>query len=165
MADEETDKEEERASSGPSAIGNRTMQVDALVEEVSGDIDVPNDVLAQVLPDPGVPQVSKPPPLPPERVGKGTIIAGVLIVVLAAGGGIIFGMKFLGEPEPVPGPDEEGEAVIAAPTPEAEEEEATDEEPEFVPIQLDEVVVSSDEEIPEDEVIVEEEIEETAPEE
>jgi hypothetical protein len=158
VADEKREDEEPEAPSGASAVGNKTMQVDALLEEVAGDVAVPDDALAHVLPDAGgPPQVSKPPPLPPKRVGMGTIIAGVVIVVLAAGGGIIFGMKFLGEPEATATPAaqpaaEEPAAEALADEGEDEEQLAADEEAEFVPIQLDEVVVTnSDDELREDE--------------
>ncbi len=162
MAEEETDEEVEDAAPapdpGPSTVGNRTMQVDALVEEVAGDISVPDDALAHVVPDAGVPQLSKPPPLPPKRVGVGTIVAGVVIVILAAGGGIIFGMSFLGDSEPAAEQVAEPAAeAVAEPSAEEggdvdEEQLAAGDEAEFVPIQLDEVVVPH----PDDELLEEE---------
>jgi hypothetical protein len=137
------DKDESAA-----AIGNRTMQVDALVEELEEGVAVPHDALAQILADArGAerPQTSMPPPLPPKKVGAGTIVAGVVIVLLAAGGGIFFGMKFMGAPP----------APVAAPvTPEPPVENVVegDEEPvelEAIPIQLEEVAIPH----PDDEVL------------
>jgi hypothetical protein len=165
VADEKSEDDEPGTPKGASAIGNKTMQVDAVLEEVAGDIAVPNDALAQVLPDGGVPQVSKPPPLPPKKVGTGTIIAGVVIVILAAGGGIFFGMQFLGAPEPAatqaaePTVDE-GAAALAdeGEADDVDEEQlAADEGAEFVPIQLDEVVVSADDELEDEDETAEEE--------
>jgi len=145
LADEDdeggVDAEEGGAASAP-ALGNQTMQVDALLEEIDDGVAVPDDALAQILADSGggAAGLSAPPPLPPKSVGKGTIIAGVLIVLLAAGGGIFFGMSFLGEPAPVV---QEAPAAEAA-EPAAEELGDEDEEAvelEAVPITLDEVAI------------------------
>jgi hypothetical protein len=134
---------------GPTAVGNQTMQVDALVEELEDGAAVPNDALAQILASSKAagPTPSLPPPLPPKKVGVGTIAAGVVIVVLAAGGGIFFGMKFVG-----------GDPAPAASTPDPSAHELVseeDDEPvelEAVPIQLDEVAIPH----PNDEVLEDE---------
>jgi hypothetical protein len=146
---------------GKNDVGNRTMQLDAFVDEMvetTGE-EVPKDaVLAEVLAEHASepkgaggggggldapiisaslapPLVSRPPPLPPKRIPKWAYLVGVVLVVLAIVAGVYVGNLF--KPTPV----ETGEAA----TTDAPEELAPD-EPELVPIQLDTVVVGGGEE-------------------
>lgn len=156
-------------------VGNRTMQLDAFVDDMvdtTGE-DVPGDaVLAEVIAereaedaaaDGGgggldvpivaqslAPTMSKPPPLPPKRVPKWAYVVGALLVVLAIVAGVFVGKMFQGAPATEPPAAAEGT------TPHDEHDDTTDTqdtddqagggEPELVPIQLDTVTIGADEE-------------------
>ena len=155
------DPKEGTGSERPSAVGNHTMQIDAIVDELESGDEIPVDaVLAQILADSteeaeaadaagAAPALPAPPPLPPKKVGKGTIAVGALIVALATAGGILLGMSFLDEPQapavaaPVAGG--EGDAVDEEASIEDGEGAEVD-EGEFVPVQLGEIVVPLEDE-------------------
>ena len=141
LADEEQPPRDGKSvpPEGKNDLGNRTMQIDAYVDElVDAGVDVPSDaVLAEVLADgigsPAVPQVSLPPPLPPKKPSKLLISLGVVVVFVAIGAGVYVGSLLLAGPPP---------AAVAHPSPQpGDDGNAT-----FVPIELDEVVVGAEHE-------------------
>jgi len=138
------------------------MQIDAIVDELESGDEIPVDaVLAQILADStqeaqeahdahdadagrAGPVLGAPPPLPPKKVGKGTIAVGALIVALATAGGVFLGMSFLDEPQApaVAAPVATGaEGAVDDEASVENGEGAAAEEGEFVPVQLGEIVV------------------------
>lgn len=76
----------------PVPDGGKTMQLDALVDE-----------LEEVAPPPGLGHgETRPPPLPPKKTSKGMLVVGIVIVLLAAGLGIGAGAYLMGTPDAPP---------------------------------------------------------------
>lgn len=112
----------------PVPDGGKTMQLDAVVDELE-EVALP-------------PNLAAPPPLPPKKTSKGMVIVGVVIVLLAAGLGIGAGAFLMGT-------SDAPEATAEAATPEATGADevsapADDEEGEADIVQIDEVVVGAE---------------------
>src|SRR5688500_2959931 len=90
------DEEEQPRRVDPGA----TMQIDALVDDME-DVDDPNAF-----------GVSRPPPLPPKKPAKIMYVIGVLVVLLAAGLGVVAGLFFFGYLGPTTAPE-----TVAMPPP------------------------------------------------
>jgi hypothetical protein len=130
-----------RRRSAEASDGNRTMQLDAVVDELE-EVAPPPDVGADA---------AAPPPLPPKKPSKAIWIVGALVIVVAAGLGIGVGVFLLGDEEPAAtAAGAEGEATGATPretaAPPADQGEAGDQADDGAEgegddvVQMDEVV-------------------------
>src|SRR5690348_11472564 len=132
-------------STGEPASADRTMQVDALVEDVAdGYGDAPGDPGTES--DPGLaagPPVmsARPPPLPKKKSKAPMIVLAVVVAVVAIGAAVVVGNLVMGGPDtravaPAPRPTAPSTPAVAA-TPAAEPPAAPAEPTEPRQIMLD----------------------------
>lgn len=148
--------DEQRGGGLPES--DKTMQVDALVEEVPDELAGDGEPYDDSLPpqEPGaMPVVSKPPPLPKKKSKTPMIILGVFVAILAVGAAIGIAQVMFSGPEPVapaaPPPAVAAPTKVATPAPTPEPSPAEPAQPEGEPrrLMLDEdFVIGSEEPAP-----------------
>lgn len=132
----EGDEQSKREQREREAVGNRTMQIDAVSDEMFEEID--GQVDSDFEDEAGVPGAAAPPPLPRrKRWTLATIAALVGVVLAAAVLGLLAARLFLGDAE------EARRDEAAAPDPAAPEDEGEEVADDRAPLQLDPVIIES----------------------
>lgn len=146
MTSERDDQQGEGA--GPDErremVGNRTMQLDAVSDEILEDLDYPDRDEPSAAPPP-----LAPPPLPRNRGKRWSstaVVALAGVVVMAALLGLLAASFIFGDEEPEAATaGGAGEAEMGATSEEARQaqQDSEDDRAEFVPLELDEIVIES----------------------